>query len=171
MFVKVRWWDASLAFWILAKVTTRFIKSLHFLNIIFAKLPGGKSTGPSEFNFFCISLLKSLNLALIPGAKLDAHRGTWTGCFYLQILSSKIWFFIWSDLYIQRVGLKYKIWLETTKEGSLWELSLKSHVSQQTEAQWDIRVIKRVGCIKSQILYETLQKNCRFRLHSWYGNQ
>ena len=30
--------------------------------------------------FFCISPLKSLNLVLIPGAKLDGHWGTWTGC-------------------------------------------------------------------------------------------
>ena len=64
----------------MAKVTTRFIKSLHFLNLIFAEVPGGESTGPGEFNFFQISPLISLNLALIPGAKLDAHRGTWTGC-------------------------------------------------------------------------------------------
>ena len=64
----------------MAKITTRFIISLHFLNIIFAKLPSGKSTGPGEFSFFHISLLKSLNLALVPGAKLDADRGTWTGC-------------------------------------------------------------------------------------------
>ena len=29
---------------------------------------------------FNISPLKSLNLYLIPSAKLSAHRGTWTGC-------------------------------------------------------------------------------------------
>ena len=64
---------------------------LYFLNIIsngidlgkhlesFAKLPGGNSTGPGEFNFFYISPLNSLNLALIPGAKFDEHQGTWTG--------------------------------------------------------------------------------------------
>ena len=34
--IKVRWWDTSLALWILAKVTTCFMESLHFLNIIFA---------------------------------------------------------------------------------------------------------------------------------------
>ena len=89
MYVKVRWWNASLALWILVKVTTRFIKFLHFLNITFAKLPGGKSTGHGEFNIFYISPLKSLNLALVPGAKLDAHRGTWTECtasiFYLAL--------------------------------------------------------------------------------------
>ena len=34
--IKVRWWGASLALWILAKVTTYFTESLHFLNIIFA---------------------------------------------------------------------------------------------------------------------------------------
>ena len=43
------------------------MKSLHFLNIIFAKLSGGKS-------------VKSLNLVLIPGGKFDGHRGTWAGC-------------------------------------------------------------------------------------------
>ena len=30
--------------------------------------------------FFNISLLKSLNLILILGAKSDGHRGTWIGC-------------------------------------------------------------------------------------------
>ena len=57
------------------------MESLHFLNITFAELPSGESTNPGEFNFFYISPLKSLNLVLIPGAKLDGHRGTWTGCF------------------------------------------------------------------------------------------
>ena len=33
--IKIRWWYASLAFWILAKVTTYFNESLYFLNIIF----------------------------------------------------------------------------------------------------------------------------------------
>ena len=49
--------------WILAKITTRSMESLYFLNIIgngndldkhlesFAYLPGGKSTCPGEFNF------------------------------------------------------------------------------------------------------------------------
>ena len=46
----------------------------------FARLPGGKLTGPGEFKFFYASPLNSLNLVLIPGAKLDGHRGTWTGC-------------------------------------------------------------------------------------------
>ena len=29
---------------------------------------------------FCSSPLKFLNFILIPGAKLDGHRGSWTGC-------------------------------------------------------------------------------------------
>ena len=33
------------------KVKTYFIKPLHFLNIIFAKLSGEKSTGPGELIF------------------------------------------------------------------------------------------------------------------------
>ena len=49
---------------------------------IFADLPGGKLTGPSEFNFFYISPLNSSNFILIPRAKLDSHRGTSTGCIY-----------------------------------------------------------------------------------------
>ena len=58
------------------------MKSLHFLNIIFAWLRGGKSTGLDDFFFFFnISRLKSLNLVLMPGAKLDGYRGTWAGCF------------------------------------------------------------------------------------------
>ena len=32
------------------------------------------------FFFIYIFLLKSLNLVLNPGAKLNGHRGTWTGC-------------------------------------------------------------------------------------------
>ena len=55
-----------------------FYGSLAFLNITFTLLPGGKSTGPGEFTFFYIAPLKSLNLVLIPGAKLDGHRSTWT---------------------------------------------------------------------------------------------
>ena len=31
--------------------------------------------------------MKSLNLVLIPGTNLHAHRGTWTGCFYDRIFS------------------------------------------------------------------------------------
>ena len=50
------------------------MESLHFLNITFAYLPSGKSTQ------LFISPLKSLNLVLMPGAKLDGHRDTWTGC-------------------------------------------------------------------------------------------
>ena len=38
------------------------------------------STGLDEFNFFHITPLKSLNLVLIPVAKLDGHRGSWTVC-------------------------------------------------------------------------------------------
>ena len=62
--------DAPLVLWILAKVTTGFMESLHFLNKIFAYLPNGKSTCPSEFNFLFISPLKSLNLVLISGKKI-----------------------------------------------------------------------------------------------------
>ena len=32
---KGRYWDASLALWVLVKVTTRFMKSLHFLKIFY----------------------------------------------------------------------------------------------------------------------------------------
>ena len=35
---------------------------------------------PINLVFFYISPLRSLNLVLIPDAKLDGHRGTWTGC-------------------------------------------------------------------------------------------
>ena len=37
------------------------------------------------FFFFCISKVKYLNLLLIPGAKLNDHRGTWTGCLGIYI--------------------------------------------------------------------------------------
>ena len=74
--------------WILAKITALFMKSLHVLNIIFTELPGGKLTGPGEFNFF--SGLKYLDLVLISGAELDGYWGTWTGCLgYLMKLKKK----------------------------------------------------------------------------------
>ena len=50
------------------------------ITAITAWLRGRKSTGIDEF-FFDISPLKSLNLVLMPGAKLDGYRGTWAGCF------------------------------------------------------------------------------------------
>ena len=56
------------------------MESLYFLNITLAELLGGKTTNRGEFNFFCISPQKSLNLVLILGADLDVHRPTWTGC-------------------------------------------------------------------------------------------
>ena len=56
------------------------MESLHILNIVFAWFADGKSTGSGKFNFFYISLLKSLNLVLISSAKLDGHWATWTGC-------------------------------------------------------------------------------------------
>ena len=34
------------------------------------------------FFYIYISPLKSVIFVLIPGAKLDGHRGTWTGCKY-----------------------------------------------------------------------------------------
>ena len=58
----------------------QIMESLHFLYITFAQLPSEKSTGPRELNWFYIFLLKSLNFVFIPGAKLDGHRDTWTGC-------------------------------------------------------------------------------------------
>ena len=68
------------------------MESLRSLNIIcngnnlgkysenFCLAPGGKTTGPSEICFFDFSPLNSLNLVLIPGAKSNGHRDTWTGC-------------------------------------------------------------------------------------------
>ena len=102
MSFKVRWWDASLSLWILAKVTTCFMESPHLLNIVFVYLPGGKSTGPGGFHFSYIYPLKYLNLLLISGTKLDGHRGT-SGS-YLIFLELKyllfcgnnlVWFSFW----------------------------------------------------------------------------
>ena len=68
------------------------MESLHFLDVIgnesgldkylqiCASLPGGKSTNPGKFNFLYIFPLNFLNLVLIPVAKFDGHRGSWTGC-------------------------------------------------------------------------------------------
>ena len=60
------------------------MESIHFLNIIFAQLLGEKSTGPSKFSLIYIFRLKSFNLVLIPRAKSDGHRGTWTACTKIQ---------------------------------------------------------------------------------------
>ena len=46
----------------------------------FCLAPRWKLNWPGEFHFFYISPLKSFNLVLIPGAKWDGHRGTWTEC-------------------------------------------------------------------------------------------
>ena len=61
------------------------MESLHFLNIIFASLLSGKSAGLDNFNCFYNSSLKSLNLILVLGAKLDGYRGTWTGCAHFKV--------------------------------------------------------------------------------------
>ena len=60
------------------------MESIHFLNIIFVQLLGEKSTGPSKFSLIYIFRLKSFNLVLIPRAKSDNHRGTWTACTKFQ---------------------------------------------------------------------------------------
>ena len=69
------------------------MESLHFLHTIgnesdlgkrleiFSYLPGGKSTNHGKFNFVYIYPLNLLNLVLIPSAKFDGHRDSWTGCF------------------------------------------------------------------------------------------
>ena len=51
-----------------------------FFEYSFYLANGGKSTDQTELSFSYISPLKSLNLILIPGAKLDGHGCTWTGC-------------------------------------------------------------------------------------------
>ena len=58
------------------QLATFLMDSLHYN---FCLAPGGKSTRPGEFHFFYIFSLKSLNLLLIPGTKLDSHQSTWTG--------------------------------------------------------------------------------------------
>ena len=60
------------------------MESIHFLNIIFVQLLGEKSTGPSKFSLMYIFRLKYFNLVLIPHAKSDGHRGTWTACTKIQ---------------------------------------------------------------------------------------
>ena len=67
---------------------------------IFAYLPGGKSTGPGEFNLFYISPLNSSNFILIHRAKLDSHRGTSTGCIYTMRLKLNIYIYIY--IYTQK---------------------------------------------------------------------
>ena len=58
---------------------------------IFAQLLSGKLTDHGEFNFSYISPLNSFNLVLIPGAKLDGHRGTY---FWLALFRSLLMQFL-----------------------------------------------------------------------------
>ena len=81
MSIKVRSWEAFLALWILAKITTLFMEPLHFFEHNFCLATRWKINWPQWIYFLYFSSLKSLNLVLIPGAKLGGHRGTWTGCF------------------------------------------------------------------------------------------
>ena len=60
--------------------SNRFYRMSAFLNIFFSQLPSGKSTDPGEFNCFYISLVKSLNIILLPGAKLNYQQAIWRGC-------------------------------------------------------------------------------------------
>ena len=54
--------------------------------------PVENQLAPVNLIFLYISPLKFLNLVLIPGAKLDGHRGTWTG--YIHDISLKTYFLI-----------------------------------------------------------------------------
>ena len=97
-------------------VTKYFMESLHISNIIFAQLPIEKSTGSGEFNFFKLTPLKSLSLVLIPGAKLDGHRGTWTGCIKQTISNLKLTPVEYCVKYLlnwigRKVGLMYLTWI------------------------------------------------------------
>ena len=56
------------------------MESLHLLSIVLLTSPVENQLALVIFFFFYISPLKSFNQVLIPGAKLDGHRGTWTGC-------------------------------------------------------------------------------------------
>ena len=70
-------WGVVLALHLgLVKVTIHFVEFLYFLNIIGnGNDLGEKPTVLGQFKFAYISLLNSLNLVLIPDAKLDGHRG------------------------------------------------------------------------------------------------
>ena len=70
------------------------MESVHFLNINFVQLRGGKSTGASEFNFFLNFHAGIFEFSLNPQKKLDGHRGTWTGFNHcLSLLSTLSFFF------------------------------------------------------------------------------
>ena len=71
---------ASPALWILAKVAIRFMESLHFLNIIFVQLPGGKSSDPNEFIFFSDFPAEIFEFSFVTGCNIRWPLGTWAGC-------------------------------------------------------------------------------------------
>ena len=65
---------------------------------------------PGELSFAYVSLLSSLNLVLIHGAKLDGYRATWTG-FPLCLISKKV------NRYFQEINKnKYLTLVPTSKE-------------------------------------------------------
>ena len=55
---------------------------------------------PVNLVFFYIALLKSLNLVLIPGAKLYGHRGTWTECCVINSCTTSCYTFPISQIYL-----------------------------------------------------------------------
>ena len=55
---------------------TRVSNILSIIVRNYAELSAGKLTDPGGFSFVYISSLRSSNLVLIPGAKLDSYRGT-----------------------------------------------------------------------------------------------
>ena len=68
---------------------------------VFAQLPSGKTTGPSEIHFLKFFPLNFLNLVLIADAKSNGHQGTWTGCIYS--LWSNVLFYVSMALLFQPI--------------------------------------------------------------------
>ena len=78
------------------------MEALHFLNIMgngnnlgeysenFCLAPRWENNCPTEILFFNISPLNSLNLVLVPGAKSNGHRGSWTACVSAHFLISPL---------------------------------------------------------------------------------
>ena len=101
-----------------------FYRNSAFFKHNFCLAPRWKINWPRWIFFFYISPLKSLNLVLIPGAKLDGYWGTCTGC-----MSSKD-FKSWTQPFVSNFSSLKALnkYLFASINGNIWKY-LKNFVS------------------------------------------
>lgn len=82
--------------------------------------------------------------------------------FHFQILSFQPWMsiktiYLYVVIYVWKVGLKYNIWLETTKD-QLFTIRLKVPLFV---TQSELKVIKAISCNKNKIFSQDLTKQIK----------